>query len=178
VVFVKATCTIGGWNVVDEYMSCTLFPLSANFNLGEIAKGETLVSKLSVPLSEFPVARHPEETNDGFRARVELAVVNVVGWYVRGEHKACVEMVPNGGQVNIVFEQASVPYGPRLEPGSEACEEVTKRKKSDTSFRPSRKHAKVSGQKTMPMKASMAPKGASATPSKTVLAKATHTTQA
>jgi hypothetical protein len=146
VVFVKVTRTISGWDVVEEYMSCTLFPLSANFNLGEIAKGETLVSKLSVPLSEFPVARHPEETNDG--------------------------------QVNIVFEQASVPYGPRLEPGSEACEEAAKRRKSDTSFRPSRKHAKVSGQKMMPMKVSVAPKGASANPSKTVLAKATHTTQA
>jgi hypothetical protein len=76
------------------------------------------VSKLTIPLPEFPITRRLEETNHRFWARVEVAEVNVVGWYAYGEHRFCVEMVPNGGQVNRVFEQASVPYGPRLEPGS------------------------------------------------------------
>jgi hypothetical protein len=87
VAFVKATHTIGGRDAVEEYMACGLSPLSANFNLGEIAEGETPVSKLLVPLPEFPVARHPEDTNDGFWARVELTTVNVFGQYVCGEHK-------------------------------------------------------------------------------------------
>jgi hypothetical protein len=136
------------------------------------------VSKLPVPFLEFPVARRPEETNDGFRVRVELAVMNVVGRYVYGEHKACVETVLNGGWVNRVSEPAGVPYGPRLEPGSEACKEAAKKRKSDTGAGTSGKHMKVSGRKGMLAKASVAPKGMDAAPSKTVLAKATYTTQA
>jgi hypothetical protein len=91
--------------------------------------------------------------------------------YVRREHKACVEMVPNGGRVNRVFEQADVPYGPRLVPGSEACEEATKKRKSDTGARPSEKRVKVSSRKAMPTKASMALNGTSAASSKTIPAK-------
>jgi hypothetical protein len=62
------------------------------------------VSKLPVPFLEFPVARRPEEMNDGFRVRVELVATNIVGRYARKEHKVCVETVLNGGWVNIVFE--------------------------------------------------------------------------
>jgi hypothetical protein len=79
VAFVKDTCTIGSRDTMEEYMACRLFPLSVSFNLGEIADGETSVLKLAIPMPEFPVARRPEETNDGFRVRVELAAVNVVG---------------------------------------------------------------------------------------------------
>jgi hypothetical protein len=119
VAFIKATRTIGGRDAIEEYMASGLFPLLVSFNLGEIAEEETLVSKLPVPLPEFPVARCSEEMNDGFWARMELAAVNVVGRYVRGEHKACVEMVPNRGRVNRVLEQANLPYEPHLEPVSE-----------------------------------------------------------
>jgi hypothetical protein len=159
-------------------MACGLFPLSTSFNLGEIAEGETPVSKLSIPLLEFLVARCPEKMNDGFRARVELAATNVVGRYVHGEHKAYVETVPNGGRVNRVFKQAGVPYGPRLEPDSEACEEATKKRKSDAGDGPSGKCVKVSGRNVMPTMAYVAAKGVSAAPSKTVSARATHTMQA
>jgi hypothetical protein len=92
--FVKVTHTIDGQDAVEEYVSCRLFPSSVSFDLGEIADGETPVSKLTVPMLEFPIARCAEETNDGFQARVELAAVNVVGRYAREEHKVCVKMVP------------------------------------------------------------------------------------
>jgi hypothetical protein len=111
VAFIKATHTIGGWDAVVEYMACGLFPLSVSFDLGEIAYGETPVSKLTVPMPDFPVAKLLEMTNDGFWVRVLLATVNVVGWYAREEHKVCVEVVPNEGRVNRVFEQAGVPIG-------------------------------------------------------------------
>jgi hypothetical protein len=71
-----------------------------------------------------------------------------------------------------------VPYGPRLELGSEVCEVAAKKRKSDAGVRPSEKHVKVSGRKAMHAKASMALKGASAAPSKMVPTKATHATQA
>jgi hypothetical protein len=122
--FVKATRTIGGRDVVEEYMVCGLFPLSVSFGLGEIADGETPVLKLAAPMLEFPVARHPEETNEGFRGRVELAVTSIIGRYAHGEHDVCVATVPNGGRVNRVFELAGVPYGPQLKPRSEASKEA------------------------------------------------------
>jgi hypothetical protein len=103
---------------------------------------------------------------------------NFVGRYARGENKVRVETVPDGGQVNRVFEQAGVPYGPCLELGSKACGEATKKRKSDAGVGPSGKRAKVSGRKAIPAKASVAPRGTSAAPSKTVMAKATHATQA
>jgi hypothetical protein len=39
--FVSATRSIGGWDAVEEYMACGLFPLSASFGLREIEDGET-----------------------------------------------------------------------------------------------------------------------------------------
>jgi hypothetical protein len=62
------------------------------------------VSKLTLPVVEFPVARLPEEANDNFLARVQLAAANVVGKYARGEHDACIVVIPNNGRVNRVFE--------------------------------------------------------------------------
>jgi hypothetical protein len=50
-----------------------------------------------------------------------------MGRYTCGEHKVYVEVVPNQGRVNRVFECTGVPYGPRLELGSEACEEDAKK---------------------------------------------------
>jgi hypothetical protein len=47
------------------------------------------------------------------------------------EHKAYIEILPNQGRVNRVFENAGVPYGPRLELSSEASEEATKKRKQD-----------------------------------------------
>jgi hypothetical protein len=38
---VSATRSIGGWDAVEEYMACGLFPLSASFGLREIEDGET-----------------------------------------------------------------------------------------------------------------------------------------
>jgi hypothetical protein len=94
--FVKATTrTVSGRDAVEEYMACWLFLLSASFGLGEVADGETPVSKLSSPMPYFLVARLLGETNDRFRVRVELAASNVVGGYTHGEHKVCIEVLPN-----------------------------------------------------------------------------------
>jgi hypothetical protein len=116
---------------VEEYVACGFVPLSASFDVGKIVDGETPVSRLPAPMSDFPIVELPEETNGQFRARVELAVANFVGRYTPGEHKACVEALPNGGRVNRVFECASVPYKPRLEPSSAANTEVAKKRKQD-----------------------------------------------
>jgi hypothetical protein len=68
--------------------------------LGEIEDGETLASKITLPLPDFCVARHSEETNDHFWVRVDLAAENVVGSYACGEHDVSIAVVPNEGQLN------------------------------------------------------------------------------
>jgi hypothetical protein len=61
--FVKATHTIGGWDAVEEYMACKLHPLFLSFNVGEVVDREMPMLKLSVPMSDIPIAGLPEETN-------------------------------------------------------------------------------------------------------------------
>jgi hypothetical protein len=45
-------------------MACGLFPLSANFSLGEAEDREMAVSKINLPMSDFPVASLLDETNE------------------------------------------------------------------------------------------------------------------
>jgi hypothetical protein len=66
VAFVSATRSIGGWDIVEEYMAYGLFPLSASFGSGEIEDRETSVSKITFSLTEFPIPRLPKEINDHF----------------------------------------------------------------------------------------------------------------
>jgi hypothetical protein len=101
---VKTTRCIGGYDAIEEYMDYGLFPLSASFDLGEIEEGEMTVSKRTLPLLEFPVSRLRDEADDQFRARIELAVKNVVGSYAHREHDACITAVPNEGRLNKVLE--------------------------------------------------------------------------
>jgi hypothetical protein len=171
VAFVKATNFIGSRDAVEEYMACRLFPLLANFGLGEVTDGETPASKQTLPLPESRVARHAEDTSDSFRVRVELTSVNVVGRYARGGHDTCIAVVSNNGRVNRVFEQAGVPDGPRLVPGSEASKGATKKRKSNAGAGPTGKRTKVSDRKVVPLKEPMASKGAGAASSKTAMAK-------
>jgi hypothetical protein len=174
VAFVKATLLIGSRDAIEEYMACGFFPLSASFTLGEDANGQTPVSKLTLPLPEFPVARLPREMADGFQMRVELAAVNVVGRYTRGEHDACIAVVLNDGHLNRVFEQGGVPYGPCLVPDSEASKEVAKKRKSNAGAEPARIRTMVPSRKAMHAKVPTSSKGVGAASSKGVVVKTAH----
>jgi hypothetical protein len=55
--FVCVMGLIGGRDTVEEYLTCRMFPLSTNLGFAEILDGETPVSKMVVPLPEFPLAR-------------------------------------------------------------------------------------------------------------------------
>jgi hypothetical protein len=101
--FVHATGLIGGWDAVEEYLACGLFPLSASFGFIEIADGETPMSKVTLPLPKLPSAKLDGETDDHFLAKVELGTENVLGSYSHAEHDACIQALPNGGWLNRVF---------------------------------------------------------------------------
>jgi hypothetical protein len=169
--FIKATRFIGGRDTIKEFITYGLYPLLANFGLGEVVDRETPVSNLHLLLPEFPIVRLPDEMNDHFCTRIELAAKNIMGGYARGEHDVCVVSVLNRGRVNWVFEQASVPYGPRSEPGSEACKEATRKRRDDASTEPAGKCAKVFDRKAAALKASVVLKSTDATSSKGALSK-------
>jgi hypothetical protein len=158
--FVKATCTIGGRDAVEEYMACGLFPLSMSLDLGEIAVEETPVSKL-------PIARLPEESNDGFQGRVEVAMVNVVWKYSHGEHRHCRTEVMLTGCLNRPGYHTG-----HLEPGSEASKEAALKHKSDAAVGPAGKHVKAFDCKTVPSKMLAVAKGIGAASSKAASMKA------
>jgi hypothetical protein len=66
ITFVNATHSIGSWDTVEEYLAYRFFSLSAGFGFGEIEGREMPVSKITLPLPEFLIARLPKETNDHF----------------------------------------------------------------------------------------------------------------
>jgi hypothetical protein len=103
----------------------------ASFSFGGIAEGETSISKVTLPLPEFPLAKLQGESNYRFLARVELGVENVVGRYGHTKHEAYVKAMSNGGRLNQGLEKAGVPYGPCSELGTEASVEATKKRKVD-----------------------------------------------
>jgi hypothetical protein len=100
IAFVRATSSIGGRDAIEEYLACGMLPLSVNFGFGEIADGETPISKVVVPLRDLPFARVAGESNKCFLARVELEAENIVGGYNRVEHDACMMSLMNGGRLN------------------------------------------------------------------------------
>jgi hypothetical protein len=65
-----------------------MFPLLTSFDFAGIADGETPISKVVLPLPEFPLAKLHGESKNHFLARVELGGENVVGRYGRAKHDA------------------------------------------------------------------------------------------
>jgi hypothetical protein len=49
IAFIRATTTIGGCDVVEEYTACKIYPLSASFGFESVPFGMTPVSKVETP---------------------------------------------------------------------------------------------------------------------------------
>jgi hypothetical protein len=147
VVFVQAVGLIRGRDIVEEYLACSMYPLSASFDFETITDGETSVSKLVMPLPEFCVARAEGESDARFLAKVELAVENVVGSYCRAKHDACIKSLPNECHLNRVLEKARIAYAPRPPTGIDASVEVARKRKVDAYDKHVSKQMKVAAKK-------------------------------
>jgi hypothetical protein len=66
--FVWASKCIGARDVVEEFMSCGVWPLAAAVNFEQVKVGLTPISKLKVPLPRFPLS-HEDDVK--FLTRVE-----------------------------------------------------------------------------------------------------------
>jgi hypothetical protein len=98
---------------VEEFVSCGVWPLSTGVNFEHVKIDLTSVSKLKVPLLNFPLHREDGEDDVQLLARVEQEARNIVGGYTRAEHEACIANLRNNGRLNRVLKVVEVGYGPR-----------------------------------------------------------------
>jgi hypothetical protein len=112
--FELATGTIGGRDAVEEYLACSLWPLSATWDLDEVKKAEAPLSKVTVPLPKVLAAKGSQESDRDFVTRIATAAYRLVGNYSAMAHRICLGQIHNG-RLNRVFEVAGVKYLPRPE---------------------------------------------------------------
>jgi hypothetical protein len=55
--FVHASMTIGGRDIVKEFIASEIWPLDAGLDFGEVAEAEAPISKVIVPLPKFVAAK-------------------------------------------------------------------------------------------------------------------------
>jgi hypothetical protein len=76
--FIKAANSIGGRDVVEEYLACGMHPLYANVSFRGITDGVTPILRVRLPLPKFRAVRKDDEDDIQFLARVELEAESVV----------------------------------------------------------------------------------------------------
>jgi hypothetical protein len=114
--FVWASQNIGSQDVVEEFLFCGVWPLSAGVDFEHVKVDFTLVSCLKIMLPNFPLRHEGEKDDVRFLARVEQEARNIVGGYTCAEHEACLASIQNNGRLNRVLELVGVSYGPRPVP--------------------------------------------------------------
>jgi hypothetical protein len=125
---------------VEEFLSCRVWPLSANVDFEHVKVDFTPVSRLKIPLPNFSLRCEGEEDDARFLVRVEQEARNIVGDYTRAEHEACLAIIPNNGRLNHVLKLMGVSCGPRPVPISV---EVLRKRKVDAAAKVSGKRLKV-----------------------------------
>jgi hypothetical protein len=151
--FIRPITMIGGHDVVEEFLACEMYPLSASFGFRNVVAGVTVVSRVETPLPIFPMETILVEGASHFLEMMETNAEKVLGSYGPREHDACMVMkLSNDGHLNRVFEQMGIPYGPRPLPGTDAFVAATKNRKANVSKKTVMKKAKVVLVKAVPVK--------------------------
>jgi hypothetical protein len=103
--FIRATATIGGRDVVEEYVACKIYLLAASFGSESVPLRMTPVLKVETPLPLFAVGTIAVEHADHFLAEVETEAERVLGTFGLREYDALrVVNISNGGCLNHVLE--------------------------------------------------------------------------
>jgi hypothetical protein len=144
--FIWASQNIRGQDVVEEFLPCGVWRLSAGVNFEHVKVDFTSVSQLKILLPNFPLRHEDEEDDVKFLARVEQEAKNIVGSYTCTEHEACITSIPNNGRLNRVLEIVGVSCGPDPVPISA---EVLKKREADGAVKVSGKRPKVVERKVL-----------------------------
>jgi hypothetical protein len=138
--FVWTSRNIRGQDAVEDFVSCSVWPLAGGISFEHVKVGLTPVSKLKLPLPRFPFSREDEDDDARFLARVEQEARNVVGSSMHVEHEACIGGLPNNGRLNRALELMEVAYGPC---STLVFVEVLKKRKAEASGKVLVKRPKV-----------------------------------
>jgi hypothetical protein len=123
--FIEAMSIISGHDAVEEFLACSMWPLSDSCGF-EVAIKETPLSRVVVPMPKVTSAIGVKETELSIETQIVNAANLLVGKYNVVEHNAYTRL--QHGQLNHVFELAGVLCLPRLKPIPR------KRKATTTSF--------------------------------------------
>jgi hypothetical protein len=100
VAFIEATSIIRGHDVVEEFLTCGLWPLSEKFGF-KVETREYPLSKVVVLIAQVDAAIGTEESGAKFEARIVHAANLLVGNYNVAEHKAYQGLLH--GRLNRIF---------------------------------------------------------------------------
>jgi hypothetical protein len=121
VAFVPATATIGGQDVVEEFVACKMCPLASSFGFKDVTIATTVVSKVQTPLPVFPMGAVSVENASRLLAEVQTEAERTLGSFVLKDYDALsMANLPNSGRLNHIFEQMGLAYAPRPLPGTKA----------------------------------------------------------
>jgi hypothetical protein len=124
--FELATRTIRGHDAIEEYLTCSLWPLRATWDLGEVEKEEAPLSKVTIPLPRVLAMKGSQELDSDFVTRIAAAANRLIGNYSAMEHRICLGQPCLGGG----WRQVSTPTGaserlPRKQKTAQASEAET-----------------------------------------------------
>jgi hypothetical protein len=88
--FVQATATIGGYDGIEEYVACKMYPLAVAFGSKDVPFGMTPVSKVETTLLLFVVGAVTAEHVDHVLAENEMEAERVLGSFGPKEYEALV----------------------------------------------------------------------------------------
>jgi hypothetical protein len=93
--FEEATKIIRGHNVVEEFLTYVIFPLSDDWDL-EIKMSEALLLKVTVLMPKMAATIGKLGTEAAFETRIASVSNRLVGSYGPTEHHACVGQLHHG----------------------------------------------------------------------------------
>jgi hypothetical protein len=85
VAFVGATSIIKGRNAVEEFLACSMHPLSAHFGFEEIAYRDPMF-EAGGSIPRLPCCQGRRESDTQLLVKVELEADNIMGRYSHAAH--------------------------------------------------------------------------------------------
>jgi hypothetical protein len=103
--FIRATSTIRGSDIVEEYVACKMYPLAAGFGFESAPLRTTPVSKVETPLPLFVVGTIATEHAYRVLVEIDTEAERVLGSFGPREYDALrMANISNGGHLNWVLE--------------------------------------------------------------------------
>jgi hypothetical protein len=139
--FKAAVESIGGRDLVEEYMDAKIWPLAFGWRARSFAKVKFGKMKRSIPCPQFGLERPTNMTDEMIVAELERKATSLIGPYNKKEHKSFMDCCTHGCRINQSLHEMGVMYESR-----EAPPEPVKRVRGVSNVGPE-EHASKNGKK-------------------------------